>query len=180
MRKLLFYSILINLVSVASCKKDDLTLSPTDYPSNYAIDINQDGIDDFFVEYNQLTTSDVPVSGSSIIGSINPGENISTLYSTSSGYLFLSQGDTIYQSPPANLNWYSYSSDLVSKDWDNENGWDDLWKVNSTQNEYYFTFLLENGVNTELGWMKLEIDITNGEISVIDQSLSSSNFIVIN
>ncbi|MDG1331605.1 MAG: hypothetical protein P8P74_04700 [Crocinitomicaceae bacterium] len=178
--KITFICFIAFSVSLVSCKKKpNYTLTETEIPSNYELDINQDGIVDFAREYSQLSTYDDPVSGSSVIGSFTPRENVSFLYEPNVGYLFLAANDTIHDASTSSLSWYEYPADLISKDWSDEAGWDATWSVNSDMNEYYLAFKLQNGTTDELGWLKLAINQTTGEITIIDQGISSSSYIVI-
>jgi len=163
-----------------SCKKEPAyALTPTDIPANFDIDINQDGITDFVFEYEQLSTSDIPVSGSSVIGSFTPSSDVSILYGTNIGNLFLAPNDTIFDSSTSLRNWYTYRADVISKDWSDDSGWDPTWEVISNQSEHYLAFKLENGTANELGWLKLQFDINTGETVITDQGVSTSSFIVI-
>ena len=187
MKPLFIYSTIVAF-SFMSCSKEDedftsdeteYPIEETEYPSNYTLDVNQDGIDDFVVEYKHISTSDVPVSAVSIIGSIIPMDNVSCLYQSYDGYLFLSPNDTIHNDYTSQNQWYNYDADIISKSWHRNIGWDTFWGVLSPQNEYYFAFKLQNGVINELGWLKLELDLNTGDIEIIDMASSNSNFIVI-
>lgn len=174
-----FYALVLSLI-LLSCDKDPAyTLTPTDIPPNASLDINQDGIIDFAFEYYQLSTSDDPVSGSSVIGSFVPNENVSILYKTNDGNLFLTANDTIFDTSSTPTTWSNYSADVVTKDWSSDTGWDASWKVNSTQNDYYLAYKFQNGSVDELGWLKLSFDLTTGGMSIVDQAITASSFIVI-
>lgn len=186
-KPLFLYSTIVAFTFISCTKEDEdytsdeteYTSDETEYPSNYTLDINQDGIEDFVVEYNHISTSDVPVSAISIIGSITPLDNVSCLYQAYDGHLFLSPNDTIHSEYTSQNQWSSYDADIITKDWHRNIGWGTLWEVRSSQNEYYFAFKLQNGVTNELGWLKLEIDLNTGDIEITDMASSNSDFIVI-
>lgn len=179
MKNALIYILGFSLL-LLSCQKDPTyTLTPTDYPANFDIDINQDGIVDFTCEYWQISTSDIPVSGSAIQGSLTPTENVSSLYKVYVDNLFLTPNDTIFDTDTSDYRWMDGPADIITKSWNNNSGWDLQWEINSLENEYYFAFKLQNAGADQLGWLKLEMDVTTGEVTVVDQAITSASFLVI-
>lgn len=187
MNPLFIYSALIAFALISCNKEEEIspteeevsTFDETEYPSNDTLDVNQDGIDDFILEYTQIETNDYPSTVSSIRGSLSPLENVHGLYQLYVGHLFLAPNDTIYANDVPPITWSNYEANILHKNWGINTGWSPVWEVNSSQNEYYFAYKLQNGSNDELGWLKLEIDTTTGEVEIVDQASSNSSFIVI-
>ncbi|MFK7784819.1 MAG: hypothetical protein AB8B56_06880 [Crocinitomicaceae bacterium] len=186
---------LVVTLTFLSCKKKDSSPVPdemeTEYPNSTidccplddTLDINGDGINDFIVEYEQVCTSDIPTSACSIRGKMSSMENVNCLYQpydgSYGGFLFLSYTDTIHVDNAPPYQWSNYGSDIVTISWNINSGWDDSWRVRSSQNEYFLAFKLQNGVTDEFGYMELDIDTITGAIEIIDIVNSTSNFIVI-
>lgn len=161
------------------CKKKQHTLEETSYPSDFEIDINGDGTNDFIVTYKQLSTEDIPVSGSSINCTIRPENNVKVLYKTLENHLFLSSNDTIFQTANTSTEWSPYPAGIMRKSWSNKEGWDPSWSILSDLQDYYVAFKLNNGATNEFGWMHLQLDEYTGNLSVINSSSTALNHIII-
>jgi len=148
-------------------------------PAIKYIDIDSDNKSDFKIEYKSLQTADVPSSGGSIIGSISPIGNNKLLYKYPSGYLFLNKNDTIFRMENSKLKWSSYSADVVSIS-RQDNTWQDLWSIMSNHlSALYVGIKMIDGDSEKIGWMQLSIDNTNGEITIIGKTISTSESIEI-
>lgn len=91
MRKLVL--ILFSFILTVSCEKNSDSSNSNLYPDrpgipgNDSLDINTDQIIDFVISYKEFATDDVPSSGGSIIGSLNPLHQNQLLYRENVGYL---------------------------------------------------------------------------------------------
>lgn len=177
--------LLLGLLLITSCEKNkdlpDHDLHPVNLenPDENLIDINSDQIIDFQIEYKEYSTDDVPSSGGSIIGSVNPLNQNSLLFRPNDGYLFLNNHDTIKKVADPDLNWFGFGADLISIDRDYEI-WDSAWTVLSDKsNNYLLAFKLVIDGSENIGWLKLEFDSINGDIFIIDGVYTSNDELVI-
>ncbi len=144
------------------------------------IDINNDGIIDFIIEYWNIGTHDVPQSSRSISGQIMPEKNNKILYNGALGYLYLEKGDTIWATTQRLPLWSQYPGTLVIISWDINEGWDNSWKVYSKKEPpYYIAFVLIQDQINYLGWMEISISTFNGKTSIIDFSFSENESIIV-
>jgi len=59
--------------------------------------------------------------------------------------------------------------------------WPNEWTIrnNSASESYYLGIRLKENNSFLVGWLKLDIDKTTGEIKIIDKNLTSNNYILI-
>ncbi len=171
-----------------SCQKNDINVNTNTNNNNdtlviYAygpvsIDLNNDNITDFIIEYMNYGTDDIPQSSSSIIGTIRPENNNKMLYKA--GYLFLEKGDTITVTKQSDLQWFGYPASIVKITWNINNGWDSTWTVVSKKEApYYLAFILNYNQIDYLGWMELSISSFNGKIVINDYFYKESETIIV-
>ncbi len=205
--KIIFISIiLISLIFAISCKKDDENYNDantlkTPYeqalaqleggvPDNKIIDINNNGQYDFEIKYVSKITDDEPTSNILLMGYLMPLNDNKIMYQGewyNKSYLFLKAGDTI--SNNISEKWSSYETKLLSigavliNEFDEgiyEYEWDENWTVLSNlTTEYYLAFKLISESTEEIGWMLLDINTENGEITIIDSEITSEDEIII-
>ncbi len=146
-------------------------------PKDYTIDIDNNGQDDFEINYKELQTLDLPPSGGGINGEmrfINNGAFFCKIYGAYSECLFLSKGDSI-KTDLATNNWNYYPVNLISIGWRNGK-WDKNWFVNaSVSSDYYLGFKLQD----KLGYMKLDLNTETGKITVLDSKMTNDTFLII-
>lgn len=181
-RKLI--GLFFTIAALISCSEnentaEDLYGKRPEIPPITNIDINADTKTDFFIEYEELMTTDIPSSGGSIIGYIRPSNGFELLYHSPDGYLFFQKDDTITVENKTETFWNSYPASIVSIH-RHHNNWDKYWKVISTSKTgYYLIFKKTVEDDSQIGWLKLQIDTLNGQISLIDKMISEYEKLVI-
>ena len=203
--------ILISLICVVSCKKNDKNYNDnnnndnntlkTPYeqallqlewgvPDNKFVDINNNEQYDFEIKYVSKITDDDPTSNILLMGYMIPLNDNKIMYQGewyNKSYLFLKAGDTINNN--INEEWSSYEAKLLSigavliNELDEgiyEYEWDENWTVLSNlTTEYYLAFKLISESTEEIGWLLLDINIENGEITIIDSKITDSDELII-
>jgi len=167
-------------VVVSGCEKNRGTTIEDAFianqPKSLDIDINNDTVIDFRIDYKWLITNDYPTSGKSLTGYIQPLNGNEILYKRNIGNLFLQKNDTIFSTSTATLTWNKYQADLVVN-----NGQDSTWSIISPEgiNNFYLGLKLKTAVNNYIGWMKIAVQSMTGEISIVNKKLSEADFIII-
>lgn len=183
MKNMIF--IIISLILTISCDKskdlidNNLYSGKPKIPVNDSLDINSDQIFDFFINYKELATYDEPSSSGSIIGSINPLNQNQLLYRNNVGYIFLDINDTIKKVSNTNSDWNGYSGDLISIDRDYQK-WNRTWTIISEQKDYYFVaYKLILNDSEKIGWISMDFDTINGEMTITDGDYSDNQELII-
>ena len=165
-----------SLITFISCEKINNSKMP-DIPDMDSIDVNNDSLFDFVIEYSSIATTDIPPSHQSITGKIRPLYDNQILYRQSVGYLFLQTNDTIRKENNKNSNWIDYSASLIGINGDNDK-WDNDWSIISDLDSDYFLGIKLKGDTEQIGWILLNLNTNNGEISIIDKELTDSNELI--
>jgi len=200
------FMILIYSMILLSCEDNEIEESPSEQalaqleggvPEEKSIDINNDGQYDFEIRYPILLTGDFPPSTLSISGQINPlNDNQLLRQDDNRSYLFLEEGDTIKKNNNSNSTWSDYSASLIGiqgKSIRDEEGdfiktnegyykyeWDDNWNVRADiTSDFFLGFKLKTSDPKKIGWMLLDLNKENGEISIIESKITDSNKLVI-
>lgn len=180
--KLLIALLSILFLSCENNKEEDelLKLSVPEAPKTETIDLSNDNIPDIEISYYELQTLDIPSSGGSKIGVISPIGDTMLLYKNSGESLILKKSDVIYKVDKTETKWYRFSKDIVSID-RKLDIWDESWKVLNYDNlsEYYVGIKLISDGSEKIGWIKLNINTTNGKIDILDKSFTSNESIEI-
>ena len=177
--------ILIACFSLAmSCEKDENSWQdhPPILPAPVTYDFNDDGTDDFSVEYFRFTTDGFEISGEGIAGAIRPlNENmVLTRFDGISSYLHI--GDIVRLDAEEPFYWIGFSSDLVWIEITTTNpDWPDQWRVLSKEPEmfYYVGAIIVKDGRKLVGWIKMRIYPKIGRIAIKDYEFRNSDFIVI-
>jgi hypothetical protein len=149
-------------------------------PDEILIDINTDNKIDFVISYAELATTDVPSSGGSIIGTINPIDDNQILYRFPDGNLFIEMNDTIRKNDNPNSVWGNTQADIISIDRYNFTIWETNWTINSKlESDYYLGFKLNTEGSEEIGWMHLNLNTKTGEVTLIDKEISTMEELII-
>lgn len=168
-------SAILSLAFVASCT--DIAPGPLQIqiPLSTAFDINGDSINDFVIDYREYTSNDEPSSTGSIIGYLQPLCNTELLHHTEEGYLFLNNHDQMTSDSNRLLVWNSFGADLIKID-RKYDVWTDIWIVLSQPKDAYVLGYktLDNGVPL-IGYLVLELDELTGEISILDNQITSAS-----
>ncbi|HET6557117.1 MAG TPA: hypothetical protein VFG54_07355 [Prolixibacteraceae bacterium] len=176
-----FVIIILSLFFLISCEKNEVLLDKDkktvkpDIPVNDTIDLNSDKIPDFVISYREFATYDLPSSGGSIIGSINPLTQNQLLYRANVGSLFLNINDIIRKANNTNARWQEFRSDLISIHRNFEN-WDSTWTILADEKPFYFlAYKLILHDSEEIGWISLKFDTETGIISITDSDRTSNS-----
>jgi hypothetical protein len=145
-------------------------------PKSQDIDINNDLIIDFRIDYKWLVTNDEPTPGKALIGYIKPLNENKILYKSNVGNLFLLKNDTVFLIQTSKMIWSKFQADLVTN-----NGKDTIWTVLSSNpiNDFYLGFQLSTSIENYIGWMKVDIHKNSGIISIMNKKLTDSEFLII-
>ena len=169
-----------------SCEKNNdsdevkQTSTKPEIPDEIIIDINTDNKTDFVISYSELATTDLPSSGGSIIGSINPIDDNQILYRFPDGNLFLEMNDTIRKNDNTNSDWDNYQADIISINRYNYTIWDTNWTtLSKLESDYYLGFKINAESSEEIGWMHLKLNSKTGEVSLIEKEISTMEELII-
>jgi len=159
------------MVDVTNEMPDNFT---KEVPDDVEIDINDDGIIDFVIDYGLwiIDPLDPNDGGNAIYGSIESNNNNQVLDNKGEESLFLRELEDIKESVDEPLIW-STSRTII---WihDNLDGqWPNEWEIssNSVHSTYFLGLKIINNNVTQLGWVELDIDTSNGDIEVIDKGI---------
>jgi hypothetical protein len=181
MKKTIIGNLLFSLIVLTcGCEKnkepETVNAHFINIPESLDIDINNDAITDFRIEYKELVTNDYPSSGLSMIGFLHSLNENEIVYKPFIGNLFLQQNDIIYSSEVTAAIWSRNPADLIS-----HNGHDSAWRILSPYflNDLFIGFKLKASAKIYIGWMKLDIDKKTGNISLLNWKLTEGDFIII-
>ncbi len=199
--KFIFIALITSLFFL-SCEKNDNDLEKTPYeqalsqldggvPEEKSIDINNDGQYDFEIINVIAMTDDYPTSNIDIVRKFKPlNENkLLRLNDISNNYLFLTEGDTIRMHSDSNAIWTEYEAGLMSINGNligeinegvYEYEWDENWTIYSDlTSDFFLGFKLKKSDVEKIGWLLLDLNKENGEISIIDSLISESDELII-
>lgn len=197
------FMILIYSMVFSSCEDDDIEKSNIEQalsqlegvvPEDKSIDINNDGQYDFEIKYVIMSTADVPPSHIIIFAQINPLNDNQLLHYGK--HFFLEKGDTIKKNNNSNSTWSGDDVSLLriqgKSVWDEEGNrmktkegyykyeWDDNWNIiYDGAPDFFLGFKLKTSDPQKIGWILLDLNKENGEISIIESKLTDSDELVI-
>ncbi len=150
-------------------------------PANITFDLNHDGIDDISIEYSSFTWDGRNTSGNGIDGKLAPLNGSSILAINNEATLFLEKNDIVPREVELPLDWTNSERDLVSVQTSYENGqkWPDEWDVNRKNSMCDYLGVLIQKDKPFVGWVKIKINISSGEVLIIDKEFTSGEYIVI-
>lgn len=186
------YLLILIIISILySCEKDNksndlnrvLSEAP-EVPKAMNCDLNGDSFNDIKVEYYWFTWDGVNCSGDGVSGTIKPFNGSSILLKRNEYALFNKLNDTINVNVSEPYYWEKYiNTNLVAISNSSVNAylWPDEWKVQSNMSldSYYLGVKIDKGTSTQLGWIKIKINKSTGEIEIIDKKFVTSEYIVI-
>jgi hypothetical protein len=171
-----------------SCEKDvENHLMIPQIPQSYDCDFNDDKIIDFRIEYSSGIYDGFdflgnPTGGDYISGDLKSLNKNSVLLNDDNGRLFRAINDTIY-SNVSDSDYFSSDVGLVSIHTTSGSGsvWEKEWSIagDLSQDYYYLGFKTMDDDNYLLGWLKLHINKTTGEIVIIDKRTTNKDFIIV-
>jgi len=152
----------------------DLTNDTTIIPSNIEIDIDENGVVDYIIEYYYVLIEGLITSAGIVAVIEQQGENEVLTNKQGSDFAIISL-EEIKLDVSEPLVWdNSFGADIVSLyNHSPTNQWRTQWEINSDlQHSSYFVGLKINNDNvSQLAWIEIEIDTSNGNISIIDNGL---------
>jgi len=168
-----------------NCNKDNpenesLSKSPPSFPQSQEFDLNSDQNIDFKVTYGYFTWDGINTSGDGISGQLIPVNQNMILSNSSSLPLFLQYNDTIKADVLTPLYWRNYQTEIVTISTTADYFWPKYWSARSPQkrDSYYLGVKVINNNAKLIGWLKFQVDTTNGSFSISDKSFTDKNFIV--
>lgn len=169
-----------------SCEKDDKSNNQLSKipraPASVNVDLNGDSLDDIKMEYRMFLWDGVNSSGEGVEGSIEPLNGNSVLQKQNDYSLFNTLGDTIRKNTTEPYYWQMNTSiRVVSISTREDFSLPDEWEIKSAMNLNYYYLGIRintNGVD-EIGWIKIKINKTNGDIHIVDKKFTTSERIVI-
>jgi hypothetical protein len=183
MKNLLILSALLLLIATG-CSKDqaDNGNNPPGTPDPKYYDFDNDGIDDFIIEYIRFTWDGVGASGDGLAGRIVPLNGNLILTNHNEFTLFNEKNDILRIEVEPPLDWISFGQDLVMMQNSSENGflWPDEWAILSREPEisYYLGLIIQREI-PRIGWIKLMIQTSSGNIRITDKEFTKSDHILI-
>ena len=169
-----------------SCEKD--VENHLKIPQSYDCDFNDDQIIDFRIEYSLNTWDGFdslgnPRGGDCISGGLLSLNENSVLLKHDEEWLFRTINDTIY-SNVSDSDYFSSSKVVlvsISTTSGSGSGWEKEWSIagDLSQDNYYLGFKIMDDDNYLLGWLKLHINKTTGEIVIIDKRTTNNDFIIV-
>ena len=161
-----------------SCEKIGESKSPI-IPANDSIDIDNDLVYDFLIQYSSIATMDIPPSHQSITGAIKPLNDNKVLDRESVGNLFLIAGDTIRRVDNSNADWSEYAASVIGIN-GSKDKWDDNWRiVSDLTDDFYLGVQLKKGDDLKIGWILLEFNKEDGSIGILDKKFTSEPELII-
>ena len=200
--------ILIYSISFLSCEDNEVEISPYEQayaqleggvPEDKSIDINNDGQYDFEIRYplyhypDDYDFHDYPASGKRISGQLTPLNDNQSFRQYKNGITcpFLEEGDTIKRNNNSKSTWSDRPSRLIYISgrliWYKEVGamnykyeWQDNWTVRADKtSDFFLGFKLKTSDSPKIGWMLLDANKENGEISIIESKITDSDKLII-
>lgn len=180
----LFLSLFLFVFTFFSCSKDksenkDLPKVPT----VYSVDLNNDLINDFTINYGIYTWDGLNIFGDGITGDVKPLENSFLLIRKEDSNPFVNENDTVFFEAKTPFQWTANSTKLISISTTENYTWPGKWSVTgkNTSAFYYLGIKISDGnnANTVIGWLKLSISDVTGEIKILDKKLTSKEYIIV-
>lgn len=193
MKDIFFILSLVLLPTIFGCDKSDdspvssdeegLSISLPE-PKNY--DFNEDSEDDFYLSYTMGIWDGFNSSGLFLSGRIGALDNNDILIKLENEFdkrvLFNQIYDTLYLEPVEPIKWSKNDTAFIAELYqNNDNIWPETWEIRSTKadNPYYLGIRINEDENIWIGWLKLQIDDSNGHIRILDYRLTNKKEIVI-
>jgi len=159
------------LILASACNK--FTDEMPSRPEEVEIDINEDDVIDFVIGYRFVDINPLENTGNfGIVGRIDPSNTNQVLTKREESHLFLREINDIKDSVEEPLKWSTmgFSKVLVSITNTANGEWPTKWAIssNSTHSTYFIGLKINSENNTELGWIELEINTSDGSVTIIN------------
>lgn len=192
------YVLLFSLlpIIIVSCGKNDngdgiqkvegFGQNNPEVPDAVSYDLNADSVDDFQIDYGMGVWDGIDASGLFISGYLKSLDDSTVLVRTNEDLsvqiLFNRPQDTIWSAPKQPYKWNDGGSVTITEIIQAADGiWPDEWTANSefNSNPYYLGIRVKENEDFLVGWIKLEINKTNGKIKFLEYQLTPDDYIVI-
>jgi len=155
---------------------EDFTDEEPVVPEDLQIDLDDDGTAEYVIhfEYVEIDPGNDPNVGFfGIKGSIDPIDNHQVLTQRQEGNLFLRNLENIKNTVEEPLRWNTSGlSRQIMILYANKDGlWPIKWKLNTDESHstYFLGLKLINDNSTQIGWVELDINRSNGIVEIIDK-----------
>jgi hypothetical protein len=173
------------LAIVSGCESNENEPIPDfESPEGAQYDFDEDGINDFSIDYNTFVWDGVNSSGWGVAGLLKPLNENSILHKRDVNYvtaaLFSKKNDVITADISLPLEWETYHARLADI-YDPDKNVNQVWNIHSANapDSYYLGIKIKKENGFLIGWVKLEIDKATGQISIVDKKLTTDNSILI-
>lgn len=180
MKYFLSFTLILMIISCSSTDEiqDQFTAEMPSMPDAVEIDINEDDIIDFVIDFRFVDIEPIPNTNTGnfgIAGSIYPSNNNQVLTKRGAGNLFLREIEDIKESVDEPLIWSTIGfSKQILFIYTNEDGqWPVEWQVSSdsVHSTYFLGLKITDNNLTQLGWLELDINTSNGNVEVINKGI---------
>lgn len=161
----------------ASCQKDDetqiqdISIQDIPVPDNIAIDMDEDGIDDYHIYYFRAIIFS-QTSSEGIICKFETLEENEILGKEEEPYLFISDPEVISENIDSPFEWKKASGHIATFEKHHESGWPSNWKIvsaDTTKSSYFIGVKFKSSNLTKIGWIEMEIDSESGAVNIIEK-----------
>lgn len=168
----------LSFLIFSTCTKSELSNELTSEipvtPNAIEIDIDENGVVDYRIKYSSVQVEGLTISGG-IVGVLEPyGEN-EILNKRQGDDLFLRNLEEVTKNVSEPLFWSSTSIVSIVAIYNHSptNEWRTKWDISSDMDfpSYFIGVNMINDDVSQLGWIELEINTTNGNISISDKGL---------
>jgi hypothetical protein len=162
------------LLFFTGCSKNESSTDLPSIPDSFEIDIDEDGIADYKLQFDQPTI-DGPDNPAGLVGRIlRYGEN-EILQNSEERNLFLRNLENIQINVVQPLKWEStFSSTTILSITTNAMGeWPSQWDVNSDmeQSSYFLGLKMISDNSVQLAWLEFVINKNDGNVSIINKGI---------
>ncbi|MCG8329809.1 MAG: hypothetical protein MI974_19085 [Chitinophagales bacterium] len=164
------------VLTLVSCQKDDdenqiQNQDPPPIPENIAVDMDNDGTDDYLIKYlHGIIFS--PTSSEAIFCEFEIlGEN-EILGKEDEPYLFLDNLNVISENVESPLEWRTIDGHVAALYKPYEEGWPSSWEISSSdiKNSYFIGLKFKTpDSEIKIGWIELEINSDTGAVNIIEK-----------
>jgi len=176
MRPSTFFLLIISTFLFCSCS--DFTDEQPPLPEDVEIDLDDDGTVDYVIDFAFVDIDPGPGSDIGFFGMggrINPRNLNQILRKTEDRNLFLRNLEDIKDTVEEPLRWSvsGFSRQIMSLNTNMEGQWPNKWELNTDESHstYFIGLKLINNNSTQIGWVELDINRSNGIVEIIDKGL---------
>jgi len=174
MGNILKLTIILCILTFISCSKSEFTKEKPTIPEAFEIDIDDNGVVDYSINYYEVLVEGPAISGG-IVGVFEPHDDNKILNERQGRDLFLRNLEDITQDVAEPLFWSSTSNISIISLYNHSptDEWRTKWDVNSEieHSSYFIGVKMIRENDSQLGWVELELNTSDGNITVIDKGM---------